>query len=281
MQKTLKGYFREYGGRPRRSLGQVFLIDSAIQQKILDLADLEPDDTVLEIGPGTGALTRDLLPQVKKLIALEIDPALTSYLNNSLSSSSNLLLVCINALDFSYQKAASRLNTKLKVVGNLPYVISTPLLFRFIEQRKAFSLLILMVQKEVALRLTAVPGTKAYGAITVLCGFYFKITLEKHVSRHCFHPVPKVESAVIRCVPRKKNCSPGLDEELFRRVVKGAFSKRRKTIYNALRLSLQPDLVNIDLAEILRKTVIDSKRRPETISLEEFLQLTLCIQENL
>jgi len=144
MPKTLKGYFREYGGRPRRSLGQVFLIDKAIQQKIFALADLEPCDTVLEIGPGTGTLTRDLIPQVKRLIALEVDPALTFYLHSSMPSSSNFMLICVNALNFDYQKAASKLKTELKVVGNLPYVISTPLMFRFIEYRKAFSLLILI-----------------------------------------------------------------------------------------------------------------------------------------
>ncbi len=277
-KKSLKEYVREYGNRPKRSLGQVFLIERTVQEKILESAELDSNDTVVEIGPGTGALTRNLLLSTKRLIALEIDPALVSYLHDSLGSPPHFHLICINALHFDYKKAALKLKTPLKIVGNLPYVVSTPLLFTFLNTPEAFSLLILMLQKEVVQRLTASPGTKEYGAMTILCRYYFDIHLERQVSRHCFHPVPKVDSAVIRCVPKKEGPFSEVNEEIFRRVVKAAFSKRRKTIYNSLRLSGQINLPDNKLCNVLAQCSIDSKRRPETLSLEEYTRLALCLQ---
>ena len=279
MEKTLKDHLRDYGLRPKKSLGQVFLIERSVQKKILEMAELGPDDTVVEIGPGTGALTREILPVIKRLIALEIDHNLVSFLQGSLRQDRNLHLLCINALHFDYMRASDRLGVLLKVVGNLPYVISSPLLFNFFEQRKAFSLLILMLQKEVAERLTALPGTKEYGALTVLSGFYFHIEKKRKVSRHCFSPVPKVDSMVIRCTPRAEEISDSEFEKEFRKVVKAAFSKRRKTLFNALRLSSLLDVEEDRLREVLSSCSIDAQRRPETLVLEEFLQLARCFKE--
>jgi 16S rRNA (adenine1518-N6/adenine1519-N6)-dimethyltransferase len=279
MEKTLKGYLREYGRRPKKSLGQVFLIERSIQEKILELADLSPEDVVVEIGPGTGTLTRELLPRVRRLIALEIDTALASFLQGSITSASNLNLLCADALRFDYEKASVGLGTRLKVVGNLPYVISAPMMVTFLEQRKAFSLLILMVQKEVALRLTAEPGTKQYGSLSVLCRFYFDLRLERHVSRNCFYPVPKVDSAVIRVIPREPIPFPPGREAFFRDLIRAAFSKRRKTLFNALRSSLPTEIPREGLRKTLLDCGIDPRRRPETLSPEEYAQLALRMQE--
>jgi 16S rRNA (adenine1518-N6/adenine1519-N6)-dimethyltransferase len=280
MEKTLKGYLREYGNRPKKSLGQVFLIEKSIQRKILELAELGSVDTVVEIGPGTGTLTRDILPRVKRLIALEIDPSLASFLHASMKDSPNLTLLCADALRFDYQKASAGLRTRLKVIGNLPYVISAPLILTFLEQRKAFSLLILMLQKEVAQRLTAPPCTRQYGAISVLCRFCFDLHLERHVSRNCFYPVPKVDSAVIRLVPKEPRFPPRA-ESAFREVVRAAFSKRRKTLFNALRSSLKVDIAGQQLRKMLEECDVDPQRRPETLSVEEYARLALSMQENL
>ena len=241
MEKTLKEMVRDYGNRPKKSLSQVFLIERSIQEKILEMADLGAEDTVVEIGPGTGTLTRDILRRVKRLIALEIDPALVSFLHESMKDSSGLHLLCADALRFDYEKASSVLHTRLKLVANLPYVISAPMVFTFIEQRKAFSLLILMLQKEVAQRLAAPPGTKQYGKLSVLCRVYFDLRLERHVPRTCFHPVPKVDSAVLRFIPKACSPFPEQAEATFRELVRAAFSKRRKTLFNALRTSLRTD----------------------------------------
>jgi 16S rRNA (adenine1518-N6/adenine1519-N6)-dimethyltransferase len=279
MEKTLKGYLRDYGRRPKKSLGQVFLIERSIQEKILELADLGPEDVVVEIGPGTGTLTRELLPRVKRLIALEIDPSLAFFLKGSITSATNLNLLCTDALRFDYEKASVGLGTRLKVVGNLPYVISAPMMIAFLEQRKAFSLLILMVQKEVALRLTAEPGTKQYGSLSVLCRFYFDLRLERHVSRNCFYPVPKVDSAVIRLVPREPFPLPSGGETIFRDLIRGAFSKRRKTLFNALRSSLHAEIPLEGLRKSLLDCGIEPRRRPETLSPEEYAQLALHMLE--
>ena len=279
MERTLKGTLRDYGKRPKKSLGQVFLIERSIQEKILELADLSPEDTVVEIGPGTGTLTRELLSRVKRLIALEIDPSLASFLQGSITSASNLNLLCTDALRFDYEKASVGLGARLKVVGNLPYVISAPMMVTFLEQRKAFSLLILMVQKEVALRLTAEPGTKQYGSLSVLCRFYFDLRLERHVSRNCFCPVPKVDSAVIRFVPREPVPFPPGGEAIFRDLIRSAFSKRRKTLFNALRSSLHAEISGEGLRKTLLDCDIDPRRRPETLSPEEYAQLALRMWE--
>ncbi len=278
MDKTLKTYFREYGGRPRKSLGQVFLIERAVQAKILEMADPGPGDTVVEIGPGTGALTRELLPRVKRLIALEIDPGLARYLRSSLSSAANLHLICMDALRFDYRRAALGLGVRLKVVGNIPYGISSPLLFSFLDQREAFSMLLLMLQKEVAQRLTAPPSTRRYGILSVLCSRFFDLTLERHVSRHCFHPVPKVDSAVIRMVPKTSEPVTPAEEAVFRQVVKAAFSKRRKMLFNTLRTSPLISLSSERLRQAFLEGGIDPSRRAETLSVEEFRRLSLALQ---
>jgi 16S rRNA (adenine1518-N6/adenine1519-N6)-dimethyltransferase len=276
MQKSLKAHLRDYGSRPKKALGQVFLIDHAIQQKILDLADLHPEDTVVEIGPGTGALTREMLGRVRRLIAVEIDRDLVSYLRTSLPHGGNLRLIHMDALDFPYQRAADRLQTRLKIVGNIPYQISAPLLFRFMDQWKAVSGLVLMVQKEVAERLTSPPGTREYGLLSVLMSIHYNIRIRQKVSRNCFSPVPKVDSAVIQCVPCSENRLNTAEERVFRRVVKAAFSKRRKTIFNALKLSPEIAMQKERLRAVLEQASIDPIRRPETLSPREFLHLARC-----
>jgi len=279
MKNTLKGTLRDYGKRPKKSLGQVFLIEPSVQQRILELADLGTEDTIVEIGPGTGTLTRDILPHVKRLIALEIDPALVSFLHTSMTESSNLHLLCADALRFDYERASAVLETRLKVIGNLPYVISAPLLFTFLDQRRAFSLLVLMLQKEVAQRLTAPPGTKQYGTISVLLRAYFHVRLERQVSRNCFSPVPKVDSAVLRFTPREAGLCPQGAERAFRQIVRAAFSKRRKTLFNALRSSLPQGIAGERLRNILEDCGIDPKRRAETLSAEEYVKLALRMPE--
>jgi len=279
MGKSLKDHLREYGERPKKRLGQVFLIEPSIQRKILEVAELAPTDTVVEIGPGTGALTREILGRVHRLIALEIDRGLASFLRGSLPPAGRLGLVCMDALDFPYRRAARVLNTRLKIVGNIPYQISAPLMFTFLEQEESFSRLVLMLQREVAERLTAPPCTKAYGALTVLCGARFHVRIRQKVPRHCFSPVPRVDSAVVQCLPREEGrLAPGR-EACFRKVVKSAFSQRRKTLFNALRSSPFLPLPERPLRQALESAGIDPVRRPETLTAEEYLRLARCIQD--
>lgn len=279
-KKTLKSRVRDFGLPPRKSLGQVFLIERAVQEKILLLAEPRPDETVVEIGPGTGALTRALLPRVRKLIAVEIDPRLALYLRRSLESQESLILVCMDALHFDYRRAYGRLGGPMKIVGNLPYSVSSPLLFSFLAHGDILSLLVLMLQKEVALRLTAAPGTKSYGALTVLTRACFEVSLEERVSRHCFYPVPKVDSALVRLRPRpRERPVPKTQEGFFRTLVKAAFAKRRKTLFNSLRLSLEPRLPDAAILEAFRKCGVDPDQRAETLDLEAFAALAAAFHE--
>jgi 16S rRNA (adenine1518-N6/adenine1519-N6)-dimethyltransferase len=275
MKKTLKERVRDYGNRPKKSLGQVFLIERSVQEKILEMADLDSEDTVVEIGPGTGTLTRDILRHVKRLIALEIDPDLVSFLRESMKDSPGLHLLCADALRFDYERASSVLRTRLKLIANLPYVISAPMIFTFIDQRSAFSLLILMLQKEVAQRLTAPPGTKQYGKLSVLCRVYFDLRMERQVPRTCFHPVPKVDSAVLRFIPKAGSPFPEQAEATFRELVRAAFSKRRKTLFNALRTTLRAGISGEGIRNMLEACDIDPRRRPETLFPEEYVRMAL------
>jgi 16S rRNA (adenine1518-N6/adenine1519-N6)-dimethyltransferase len=184
----------------------------------------------------------------------------------------------MDALDFPYQRAARRLNTRLKIVGNIPYGISAPLMFTFLDQWDSFAMLVLMLQKEVAERLTALPRTKAYGVLTVLCGIRFHIRIRQKVSRHCFSPVPRVDSAVVQCLPHGKNPMHPHEERFFRKVVKSAFSQRRKTLFNALRSSPFLALQEKQLRPALEAAGIDPVARPETLTPEEFFRLARCIQ---
>lgn len=279
-KKTLKSRVHDFGLPPRKSLGQVFLIERAVQEKILLLAEPTPHDTVVEIGPGTGTLTRALLPKVRKLVAVEIDPRLALYLRRSLESRKSLILVCMDALHFDYRRVYGRLGGPMKIVGNLPYSVSSPLLFSFFDHRDILSLLVLMLQKEVALRLTAGPGSKAYGALTVLTQACFEVCLEERVSRHCFYPVPKVDSALVRLRPRPQGSPvPKAQERFFRTLVKAAFAKRRKTLFNSLRLSLEPPLPDAAILDAFRKCGLDPAQRAETLDLEAFGALAAAFQE--
>jgi 16S rRNA (adenine1518-N6/adenine1519-N6)-dimethyltransferase len=280
MARTLKGYLRDYGNRPKKSLGQVFLIEPSIQRSILELAQLDAADTVVEIGPGTGTLTRDILPRVKRLVALEIDHALVSFLRGSLKDSPSFHLVCADALRFDYERVARVTGSRVKVIGNLPYVISAPLLLTFLEQRKAFSMLVLMLQKEVAQRLAAPPGSRQYGSLSVLCRSFFDIRLARHVSRNCFSPIPKVDSAVLRFVPRETAAVQEGAESVFRSLVRQAFSKRRKTLFNALRSGPRGGLADERLRQALMHCGIEPRRRPETLSPEEYARLARHLRED-
>ncbi len=258
----------------------MFLVERAVQEKILLLAEPGPEETVVEIGPGAGALTRALVPRVRRLIAVEIDLRLALYLRRSLESQERLLLLCMDALHFDYRRVHDRFGGPIKVVGNLPYSVSSPLLFSFLDHRDILSLLVLMLQKEVALRLTASPGTKPYGALTVLTRACFEVSLEERVSRHCFYPVPKVDSAVVRLRPRHDGSAvPKSLEGTFRTLVKAAFAKRRKTIFNSLRLSLEPHLPDATVLDVLRKCGIDPAERAESLDLEAFAALAAAFEE--
>ncbi len=257
--------------RPRKSLGQHFLTDPNIIRKILALADIQPDETVLEIGPGRGAMTALLCRAAKTVVAVEVDRALGAFLAERVADCGNLDLRIQDALEFPFETLP--LNTV--VVANLPYNISTPILIKLLEARRRFNRLILMLQREVADRLVAKPGGKTYGSLSVGIQRWTTATLAFTVSPGCFRPPPEVGSAVVKLVIRRDDGqSPGEDAHLLR-IVRAAFAHRRKTLANSLRdAGLDPAVVASGLAA----AGIDGARRAETLSPDEFVTLARAIE---
>jgi len=256
--------------RPRKTIGQHFLIDPNIVRKTLDLSALQYEELVLEVGPGRGILTRALCRRVRRVIAVEIDPRLVEYLKHSLADCPNLELHLGDALEFPYES----LPEDTVVVANLPYYVSTPLLFRILESRDRFSRLIVMLQAEVAARLIAQPGTSQYGILSVLIQAWAIPSLGFRVSPGCFRPRPDVTSAVVHLTIRKGGGLRLPDDQTFARTVRAAFSHRRKTLANSLRhAGLPAGTVALALAE----AGIEPTRRAETLSLEDFSTLAAAL----
>lgn len=214
-----------------KRLGQNFLIDPNIIRKIVSLAALRPDDTVLEIGPGRGALTAGLCAEAGRVIAVEIDPQLQPQLQDTLSHCRNLDLRIGDALEFPFDSLPPR----TVVVSNLPYYVSTPILFALLDARAHLDRLVLMLQTEVALRLAAKPNSADYGVLSVLTQEAAEVEVAFRVSANCFRPRPTVGSAVVHLKLKRQDGVEPKQYERFRRLVRAAFAHRRKTLVNSLR----------------------------------------------
>lgn len=241
-------------------------MDRRVVQRIIAAAEVKPDETVLEIGPGLGALTRELVHRAAKLYLVEIDPELARRLQEEFANQEHVRVIAADFL--SLDLSASFPEEKIKVVANLPYNVATPILFRLLEERRRFPEAIVMLQKEVAERLSARPGSKAYGALSVLVQLYARVERKFTVAPGSFSPPPQVESQVVFLTLQEVQRVPLEDEEAFRRVVRAAFGQRRKTLRNALRGLL----VNLAQDPFL-EAGIDPSRRGETLGLEEFAAL--------
>src|SRR2546430_6145533 len=251
---------------PRRSLGQHFLIDKNIVHKIVRLAGLQPGETVLEIGPGRGILTEALLDSSGLVVAVELDAALCAHLRATLGRRSNFRLVEGDALAFDYAQVPS----PFLVVANLPYYVSTPLLFRLLVERRRIDRLVLMLQEEVVARLAAAPGGKDYGALSIAAQFYCEVRRAFRVPPTCFRPKPRVGSAVGLLTPLAKPRGSVTDEAVFFPVVRAGFAHRRKALLNSLR---DEGFAGAPTATALEQAGIDPSRRAETLSLTEFAAL--------
>jgi 16S rRNA (adenine1518-N6/adenine1519-N6)-dimethyltransferase len=254
--------------RPKKRFGQHFLINPTIIRGILRLAELAPDDVVLEIGAGTGTLTEALADRVRRLLALEVDRDLIDALRQRFAARPHVEIIHADALSFDLQ----RLPKPIKVVANLPYGTAVAILTRLLTQRACLQSAVVMVQREVAERLYASPGTKAYGSLTLLTQWYARVEKGFNVPPSAFFPPPKVMSTVVKIIPRPVPPVSVGDEALLFRVIRAAFAQRRKMLINALRHEFQA----IDAA-MLRQTLervgITASRRGETLTLHEFAQL--------
>lgn len=235
---------------------------------------MSPDDRVVEIGPGRGALTAHLIDRARELWLIELDPALLGPLREKFAGRDRLHLIHADAMRFPF----SQIPAPFKVVANLPYAVASPLLIHLLEVRRSISRMVLMFQREVAERLTAEPGSRRYGLLTVLARLYADVTLELIVSPGSFRPPPKVESAVVTVMPRTEPRIPLDEEAQFLRLVRRGFAHRRKTLLNNLRHSALPDgptpLTAEQAVVLLRRADIDPVRRPETLGIEDWARLS-------
>jgi len=261
-----------HGLRPRKRLGQSFLVDRNILGKILKAGDLQPEDRVLEIGAGVGTLTHALAERCGRVVAVEIDPKLFQILQEALRGTTQVTLVHGDALRLDFGPFLGE-ERPWKVIANLPYSIVTPLVTRLLDLSDRFSLLLLMVQQEVAERLTASPGVKAYGSPSVLAQYYADVRVAARVPRSAFYPRPRVESVLLRLEPLPAPRVTPKDPALFFRLVRTAFGHRRKILLNTLVRSGWISLGREEIRTILARTGIDPHRRGETLSLQEFQRL--------
>ena len=248
-----------------KKLGQNFLIKRGIVDEIVHAAELTPGEPVLEVGPGIGTLTQGLAQSGADVTAIELDRRLLEVLDTTLASYDNVRIVHGDVLKLDVPTIMN--HKPFKVVANLPYYITTPIIMSLLESKLPIERLVVMVQKEVALRMVAKPGTKDYGALSVAVQYYTEPDIVLDVPPKSFLPAPAVTSCVIRCVLRDKPPVDVIDEKLFFRVVKAGFAQRRKTFSNTMKTTgLSKDRIE----ELLAKANIDGQRRGETFTLQEF-----------
>lgn len=266
---------------PLKSLGQNFLIDRNFLTRIVQAGELSREDLVLEIGPGLGGLTEQLAQQAGQVVAVEYDRGLFAVLAENLAEYPHLQLVNQDFLEFDLNRLVAMSTTlKLKVMANLPYYITTPIIFKLLESQLDWSLMIFLVQKEVALRIVAEPGAKDYSALTVMLKFYGETELICTVPKNVFYPAPKVDSAVIKITPRPS----GIDWELYpylQQIVQTAFGQRRKTVLNSLGKYVGLFGGKEGLKEYLLKLGINPAQRGETIGVEQYAAIAREIQKRM
>jgi len=271
--KTLSASLRTAKHQPRKRFGQNFLHDSSVIRQIVDSIRLERDDNLIEIGPGMGALTEPLLAEVNSMSVVELDRDLADSLRIRIGANShpNFTIIKANAMDIDYRELYSEEKGKLRVVGNLPYNISTPILFHLLEFADVIEDMHFMLQKEVVERITADVGSKTYGRLSVIMQYHCETDYLLTVPRGAFNPPPKVTSAVFRLTPHTTKPVVAEDEDHFAIVVRETFNHRRKTLRAIFKQSaLLPTLNEDDFAAC----AIDPQARPETLSVSDFVTLS-------
>jgi 16S rRNA (adenine1518-N6/adenine1519-N6)-dimethyltransferase len=254
--------------KPKKRLGQNFLIDRNIQNKIIKACEFLAKDFVLEIGAGRGELTRLIADKVKHIQALEIDKALCDILKANTAGCKNLSIVNEDVLKFDLKKSFPQ-QKKIKVVGNIPYYITTPIIEYLLNYRDRIQYVFLTVQKEFARRMVAPPGSKEYGALTCFIKYYTNPEILFYISKNCFFPVPKVDSCFLRLSPRRVPIVRVKSRVLLFKIIRGAFNKRRKTLRNSLEFIVSKE----KLQRFFTQYGIDNNIRPEELALEDFANL--------
>lgn len=271
--KYVKEIIDRYGFRFSKSLGQNFLIDGNIVRKIVQGANITKEDYVLEVGPGIGTLTEELALNAKKVVSVELDQSLLPVLDDTLAAYDNVEIVHGDILKIDVKKIIDEKlgGGPVKVVANLPYYVTTPILSMFLEEGLNIDSITVMIQKEVADRMVAAHGSKTYGSLSLYVQYYSDPEILLKVPKTVFMPQPKIDSSVIKLNIKKE--LPNVDSEQLFKVVKAAFSKRRKTVLNALS-SYGFDLDKEFIKNALEEIEINPEIRAENLSLEDFINIS-------
>lgn len=267
----------------QKKFGQNFLIDTHVLDKIIAAADITEEDFVLEIGPGIGTMTQYLADAAREVLAVEIDQALIPILQDTLSGFDNITVINEDVLKLDLNRIIEEKNggRPVKVVANLPYYITTPIIMGLFENHVPIESITVMVQKEVAERMQAGPGTKDYGALSLAVQYYAEAYIAANVPLNCFMPRPKVGSAVIRLTAHKEKPVKAKDEKLLFKVIRASFNQRRKTLMNGLNNSPEIALPKEEISDAIRQLGRGESVRGEALSLKEFAQLSDIIYEKL
>lgn len=266
---------KKYNFKFSKSLGQNFLVDDSVPRDIVQGADVQKEDLVIEIGPGVGTLTAQLLNTAKRVVAIELDNDLIPILQNELGENENFTLIHNDALKVDFNEIIGE-EKSVKLVANLPYYVTTPIIVKLLKESYKFKSLTIMIQKEVAERMNAEPGNKDYGSLSLLVQYYCNTSIVRRVPPTCFIPRPKVDSIVIRLDKLEEPKVKVQNEKLFFDIIRNSFNMRRKTLWNGTK-SL--GLAKEDLEVAFNKAGVDPKRRGETLSIQEFALLSDCINE--
>ena len=279
-QKTIEG-LQKYNFSFQKKFGQNFLIDPHVLDKIIAAAEITKDDFVLEIGPGIGTLTQYLAEAAREVVAVEIDSTLIPILEDTLSAYDNVSVINEDVLKVDLRKLAEERNggKPIKVVANLPYYITTPIIMSLFESHVPLKSLTVMVQKEVALRMQAGPGTKDYGALSLAVQYYASPYLAANVPPNCFMPRPNVGSAVIRLTRFEETPVQVKDEKLLFRLIRASFNQRRKTLQNGLVNSQELDFTKEQVAAAIATLGVSPSVRGEALTLEQFAALANALSE--
>ncbi|WP_234123427.1 16S rRNA (adenine(1518)-N(6)/adenine(1519)-N(6))-dimethyltransferase RsmA [Clostridium hydrogenum] len=260
---------KKHGFKFSKSLGQNFLTDSSVLEDIVNSAEISKEDFVIEIGPGVGTLTKKLIEKAKYVCAIEIDSTLLPIIQEEIGEVSNFRIINSDALKLDFNEIIGN-EKSVKLVANLPYYVTTPIISKLLNGEYNFKSLTVMIQKEVADRINAAPNCKEYGALSILVQYYCNTSIVRVVKPSCFVPQPKVDSTVIKLDKLENPRVKVHDTKLFFRVVRDAFNMRRKTLWNAMK---QLGISSDNMISVFERAEVDPKRRGETLSIEEFARL--------
>ena len=281
---ALRDLIKQYGISFKKKLGQNLLLDDNINRIMVESAGLTAEDDVIEVGAGLGALTQRLYQQATRVLAVEIDPMFMTCLEDQFGDIENIVLFRGDILNHGLDKLFNEFlpgSTSRKLVANLPYYITTPILFHFWEAPIQFSRLVIMVQEEVAMRMTAAVGAPDYGVLSLASRYYADVDIVHRVPRTCFRPIPKVDSCVVRLRMREEPLYPDLEKTFLLKLIRSAFMQRRKTLRNSLTKSGSFGAPKEAVLAAFEAAHIDPGRRPQTMSLDEFAHLAREIRQRL